>query len=54
MARKSLAQWTDEELTKGGLPAAQAAAVWALCEDEARLAASPVHAFMDLLHVEQA
>ena len=39
---------------RGGLPAAQAAAVWALCEDEARLAASPVHAFMDLLHVEQA
>jgi 2-methylcitrate dehydratase len=38
---------------RGGLPLAQAQAVWSLGEDEARLAATPVHVFMDLLQVEQ-
>ncbi len=43
-----------ERNLRGGLPAAQADAVWELCADPVRLAATPVHQFMDLLQVAPA
>jgi 2-methylcitrate dehydratase len=36
---------------RGGLPAEKAQAVWDLCRDQTSLEATPVHEFMDLLHL---